>query len=298
MKAQLMKVVPKNFTRTVGRKALQAKKHSPHIFFGAGLAGIVTSGFMACRATLRLSSTLDDIQQDIDTVRELKHQYEPKGQYAIEETGRDTTYVYIKAGVTVIKLYGPSVMVAAVSIGMLSTSHAQLARRNTALMAAYAAIQAAYEEYRVRVRDVVGEEKELDLYRGIRTEIGKDGNDKEIEIYRVNPKSGSPYSVEFDSRSCHWDKNPELNRLFIQCVENFANKLLNVRGHVFLNEIYDRLDVERTVAGSVVGWVRDGEGDGYIDFGMYEAINSDFLTGLMRVAILDFNVDGVIYDKI
>jgi len=293
-----MNVVPKNVTRQFGRAVLKARKNSPHILFGAGVVGIVSSGVMACRSTLRLSSTLDEIQQDIDTVRELRHQYEPKGHYVIEESGRDTTYVYIKAGVTIIKLYGPSIMVGAVSIGLLSTSHAQLARRNTALMAAYAAMQTAYEEYRVRVRDMIGEEKELDLYRGIRTEIGKDENGKSIEVYRVNPGMGSPYSVIFDENSCHWDKNPELNRLFIACVENYANKILNVRGHVFLNEIYDRLDVDRTVAGSVVGWVRDGDGDNYIDFGMYEGINSDFLTGLARVAVLDFNVDGVIYDKI
>ena len=295
---RMMAVIPKNFTRTVARKALQAKKHSPHILFGAGVAGIVTSGVMACRATLRLSSTLDDIQQDVDTVKALKLQYDPKGNYAIEETGRDHTYVYVKAGLTVVKLYGPSVMVAAVSIGALTCSHAQLARRNTALMAAYAAVQAAYEEYRVRVRETIGEERELDLYRGIKTDFIKDENNKEIEVYRVNPATGSAYSVLFDQDSCHWDKNPELNRLFIQCVENYANKLLNVRGHVFLNEIYDRLDVSRTIAGAVVGWVKDSEGDNYIDFGMYDAVNADFLTGLERVAVLDFNVDGVIYDKI
>ena len=58
------------------------------------------------------------------------------------------------------------------------------------------------------------------------------------------------------------------------------------------------LDVTRTKAGAVVGWVLDGEGDNYVDFGLYEAYNNRFINGWERSMILDFNVDGVIYDKI
>lgn len=294
----LIKYIPKGASRTVGRKMLLFKKNSPHIFFGAGVVGVITSGVMACRATLKLHPTLDEIQRDLDAVKEIKEDYDPKGQYALEEIHRDATYVYLKSGILIIKLYGPAIMIGAVSIGALAGSHVQLARRNTALMAAYAAVQRAYEEYRVRVREIVGPERELDIYRGIRTELGKDETGKEIEVYRVEPGTGSPYAVFFDAGSAHWNKNPELNRIYIQCQETLANKMLDVRGHVFLNEVYDMLDVERTAAGSVVGWIKDGDGDGVIDFGMYDAVNSDFLVGLERVVVLDFNVDGVIYDKI
>jgi len=67
---------------------------------------------------------------------------------------------------------------------------------------------------------------------------------------------------------------------------------------VFLNEVYDMLGIERSSAGQVVGWLREGEGDGHIDFGMFEAVNRDFVNGWERSILLDFNVDGVIYDKI
>ena len=91
-----------------------------------------------------------------------------------------------------------------------------------------------------------------------------------------------------------------MNRLTVQMTQNYYNARLQTRGHVFLNEVYDAFGIERSSAGSVVGWVldSDGPGDNYIDFGMFEAYNRDFVNGQERSILLDFNVDGVIYDKI
>jgi hypothetical protein len=65
---------------------------------------------------------------------------------------------------------------------------------------------------------------------------------------------------------------------------------------VFLNEIYDSLGFKRTRAGQVVGWVANGTGDNFIDFGLFEAASVDFAQGFEAAIILDFNVDGIIYD--
>jgi hypothetical protein len=60
------------------------------------------------------------------------------------------------------------------------------------------------------------------------------------------------------------------------------------------------LDIPRTQAGAVVCWVR-GQGDDFIDFGIFDG-NDDatrrFVNGCERSILLDFNVDGVIYDMI
>lgn len=76
------------------------------------------------------------------------------------------------------------------------------------------------------------------------------------------------------------------------------NDLLQVRGHVFLNEAYDALGLERSKEGAVVGWVLDYNGDNFIDFGIYTKENARFVNGDERAVLLDFNVDGVIFDKI
>ena len=65
-----MKLIPAGTTRSIGRLVLKSKKNSPHIFFALGVAGAVGSTVLACRATLKLEETLDEIQEDIDEIQE------------------------------------------------------------------------------------------------------------------------------------------------------------------------------------------------------------------------------------
>jgi hypothetical protein len=69
--------------------------------------------------------------------------------------------------------------------------------------------------------------------------------------------------------------------------------MLHARGHIFLNEIYDLLGIPRSEAGQVVGWFA-GKGDDFVDFGIFEAGQRDFVNGVEKTILLDFNVDGVI----
>jgi len=297
----IIKFIPNRISLPVGRKVLVLKKQSPHIFFAVGVAGTVISTVLACRATLKLSETLDDIQKDVETAKKRNETLNRLPMELEEATNgfrQDLTYVYARGAVKLGRLYGPSILIGAVSITALTGSHVQLTRRNAALMAAYAAIQKAFDEYRERVREEVGEAKESDLYQGLTTKtlVGDDGEEKEVKV--VNPSKYSVYAKFFDESSVHWKKDPEYNRLYIQCQQTYANDLLKSRGHVFLNEVYDMLGVDRSQAGQVVGWLLNGEGDDYITFGIFEAENSRFVNGYERSILLDFNVDGVIYDKI
>ena len=65
-----------------------------------------------------------------------------------------------------------------------------------------------------------------------------------------------------------------------------------------MNEVYEHLGFEHSSPGAVVGWVLGDKGDNHIDFGIFEAHSSRFVNGDERSIVLDFNVDGVIYDLI
>jgi hypothetical protein len=295
--SKLMAAVPDSLIRNVSRQVLVAKKNSPHIFFAAGVAGTIVSTVLACRATLKLSETLDEIQAEVSTVKEMHGNVE-SGTYSEQDWYKDSFYVYGKASLKLVKLYTPSIVIGVVSIGALTGSHVQLARRNTALMAAYAALERAYADYRERVRKEIGVDQELDLYHGaeMKMVVNKDGEDEMRKI--LDPSKHSIYARFFDEGSRHWVKDAEINRLYVQCQQNFANSLLQARGHLFLNEVYDMLGIDRSSAGQVVGWVLNGDGDNYVSFGMFDAYNSRFVNGNERSILLDFNVDGVVYDKL
>lgn len=295
-----MKCIPDGALRIVSRTILQGQKHSPKILFVTGIVGVVATTVVACRATLKLEEVLEKTQKDLDAVKKLKHQ-----RYSEQDREQDTAYLYIRGAVKIAKLYLPAIGLGVFSIGCLVGAHGILSKRNIGLTAAYAAIDQSFKEYRSRVVGELGEDKDREFRYGVRSEevtvIDESGKKTKEVVKRVEFGRASGYARFFDEYSRHWCRDADYNSVFIQCQQNYANDLLRSRGHVFLNEVYDLLGFERTTAGSVVGWIRNGTGDGYIDFGIFDNRNPrarDFVNGREYSVLLDFNVDGVIYDKI
>lgn len=292
-----MKMLSYSTSRQIGRTILKLKKESPHLFFAGGLASTMGSTYLACKATLKLEPVLDEIKHDLEQVQSVD---KDSPRFSQKEHLKDLGFVYGKSLKSLVRLYGPAALLGAAGIGMLSGSHIQLTRRNGALTATAATISKAYDEYRARVREELGEEKERDLHLGLtEEEIVVDGKKQKVKV--AGTHGSSVYSRIYDETNPNWQKDPELNRIFIQIQQNYFNHVLTSRGHVFLNEVYDALGLERSRAGAVVGWLMDPNnevGDNFIDFGILEAYNADFINGGDRSVILDFNVDGVIFDQI
>jgi hypothetical protein len=288
-------------TSKVARQVLVGKKNSPTIMFGAGVVGVVATTVLASRATLKLDDILTEHEDNINKSRELEKHHP---DYSSRDARRDRAYIHAKTSVAIGKAYGPAIVVGVVSIGLLTSAHVTLNRRNAGLTAAYAALDKGFKEYRARVIDEYGEEKDREFRHGSReiTEKVVDDNGKTKERSRKVADGVSIYARFFDQYSSSWNKTPEYNLLFLRCQQNYLNDRLKAKGHVFLNEAYDALGLDRSKEGAVVGWLRNGDGDGYVDFGIFDGQHMDrfhdFVTGSEGSILLDFNVDGVIYDKI
>lgn len=293
-----LKKLSNALTSKVGRQVLTAQKNSPAILFGAGVAGVIVTAVLASRATLKLEEVLYDSQKDMAKVQACN-----LPQYTDEDRQRDMTLLYVKGAVNVAKLYAPAIVAGALSVAALTGSHIILNRRNVALTAAYAAIDKGFREYRERVVGEFGADKDREFRYGLQDkEIVKDTKNGPVvkTIKGVASKDVSIYARFFDETSRSWQKEPHYNQFFIQCQQNYANDKLLSSGHLFLNEVYDMLGLERSKAGAVVGWVL-GNGDDRVDFGVFrsnEYMGQEFVNGNERSILLDFNVDGVIYDKI
>lgn len=286
------------------RQILVGQKHSPTILFAGGVVGVVATVVLASRATLNLDAVLDQTQKNLVKAYDL-HESGHK-DYSDKDFQQDKAVIYVRGAVRVAKLYWPAVTVGIVSVAALSGSHVILTKRNVGLTAAYAALDKGFDEYRARVLEEVGEDKEREFRYGSEThEVlseTKSGEQKVKQVKRVGPNGASIYARYFDEYSRNWVRQADYNRIFIDCQQSWANDRLRARGHVFLNEVYDSLGLERTNAGAVVGWLmtKDGVGDNYIDFGVFDNTQGarDFVNGREGSILLDFNVDGTIWDKI
>lgn len=118
---------------------------------------------------------------------------------------------------------------------------------------------------------------------------------------KIDLSGPSMYARIFDQTSPYWERDAEYNKMFLMKTQTYCNDLLKAKKCLLLNDVYDQLGFGRTKAGAVVGWVYDEKnpiGDNYIDFGIFDKRNSDFINGSEYSAILDFNVDGIILDRL
>ena len=295
------------------RIGFKIKKASPEIMVVAGVVGVVTSTVMACKATTKVNDILEETRKQVDDVHNvLDSDVVSEDEYNNDDAKKDLAIIYAQAGVKLIKLYAPSVIVGALSITGILASHKILKKRNVALTAAYATIDRSFKEYRGRVVERFGKELDRELRYNIKAQeieektVDKDGNEivEKKTISVVDPNMYSDYARIFDNGSMGWTKDPEYNLMFLKLQQNQANDRLRAQGYLFLNDVYDMLGIPRTKAGQIVGWIYDEDnpvGDNFVDFGIYDIYNEkacDFVNGRERSIVLDFNVDGNILDMI
>ena len=313
MKNNWLSKVSTSAARFAGKAEFTIKKNSPEILLGAGIVGFVGTVVLACRATCRADEVLEFHRRKIKDINDAKEiaDADPEGEmsYDIEIYRQDKAIRYLKTTGSLAKLYAPTVAVGTLSLACILTSRNIMQKRYLGVVAAYNGVSAAFEEYRKRVRDEYGEGLDKHFRYGttyeelpVYDENGKKTKEKEqvekTETEMVMPTDDS--CRFFDSSNPNWDKNPTFSMMWLRGQQNILNDILHTRGHVFLNEVYDALGFPHTPQGAVLGWI-DGEGDNCIDFGLYDPNKENvrrFVNGVDNVIMLEFNHDGVIWDKI
>ena len=298
--------------RFARRNAFKIQRHAPQILMVVGIACGVGSTVAACNATLKAKDILEDAKADIDAIHMANADPDANDEnYTDESMKRDLTKVYARTGLQLAKLYAPAVILGVGSIaGTVGSSMIMTKRVNTAV-AAYTALDATFRQYRDRVKEALGNDKELEVYHGIERdeetgEISLRPAECDNDRQNIKIDGYSVYARCFDEYNPNWKDNAEYNLTFLRGVQKTVNAMLEYQGFLFLNDVYKELGFEPTQAGQLVGWIYDPDrrdtGDNYISFGLYDPKKGpalgDFINGKEKSVFLDFNVDGVIVDRI
>lgn len=304
----------------VAIKAIQQNKEK--ILLGTGLAAGLGTVILASKGTLDAKKAIEehkenkkDIQEAADGSEEYRNSQEYKN---------DNLKEVVLTGSKILKAYAPSIVMGATSVCcILGHSKMMYAKVNhleetvASLSAAYIAVDTAFKQYRKRVVDKYGEKEDRYFRYGETTdtievtdidEKGKVKKHKETKTTVDDDISG--YAKFFDATCAEflfqdpmkYKPDWEANINFLQLQESYANGKLEREGYLFLNDVYDMLGIPRTQAGQVVGWIFNPEDktiDSHVSFGIFNPINHLTINGYEEECILlDFNVDGVIVDKI
>lgn len=206
----------------------KAGEHSPEILLGLGITGMLSSTILAVKATPKVYTMIEKEKE----VRRLE--CEPE-----------------LTKVDILKMSWKPYLPAAISFGAstacLIGANSVNAKRNAMLATAYKLSERALVEYKDKVIEVVGEEKEKE----IRDKVAKDKVAKDkIENKEVIITTKGD-TLCYDSISGRYFKS-DVDK--IKKVENVINHSLICNDYCSLNEFYDEIGLDATEMGSAIGW--------------------------------------------
>ena len=281
----------------VQRTKLQVVKHSPEIMLAVGIGGTIVSVIMACKATLKAPDIIEEHKETMEKVH---------AEVVEESVPKETARVYIRTGVKLVKLYGPSVAIGSLSLGSIVMSNHVLQQRNTALAAAYLAIDKGFKEYRERVVERFGKGvdhqlryniSEIEVEEHTTDSKGKEKVKKE-KIQLADPNADGEFVKYFTRGNCNWANDSTLNEYFLRMIQSHLNDKLIAKKQLTLNEAYEALGFQPTKAGMVFGWLYDTKnptGANMVELDITRVRIPDEDGSYDLGYAIDFNVDGNIY---
>lgn len=311
-----------NKVKNVGSlNLLKLKKISPELMIGLGVVSFVGTIIVASNAATKAEEVIDEHKAKMDAIKEAKKISE---DYTDQDATEDTILIYTQTGKGFLKLYWPTITLGALSIACFLGAHGIMKQRNAAVVAAYGLIEKAFAGYRGRVVEELGKDKDFHFmydtkYEDVTVEE-TDANGKtkkvkkQIQVIDKDPDGNSMYARYFSQQifdpetgdyvgSSQWSPQAEYNAFTLVIKNQWANEHLKANGFLFLNDVYEELGFPKTKAGQVVGWYWQGDGDNYVSFGSEVDAIINKTAGYLAyrdgsAILLDFNVDGVILDKI
>lgn len=283
------------------------KKRSPEILVAVGVVGTVVSAVMACKATTKINTILDETKEQLDKIHEYAGNPDVAEKYNAEDAKKDTAIVYTQTGVKLAKLYAPAVGLGILSISSILASNNILRKRNMAISAALAAATQDFKDYRNRVIERFGKEVDHQLRYNIKAEeieetvTDEKGKEKKVKkSIEVADPNASEYVKYFTRSNPYWEEDSSYVEMFLRSQQNYANDKLKATGHLTLNDVYDMLGFHDSKAGMVVGWIYDLDhpnGDNYVEFDVKKVNLPNEQGGYEEAYAIDFNVDGNIYNE-
>ena len=203
------------------------KKHSPEILTGIGVASILGTAYTFTKGTIKAVRIVDAYKEE----------------NGIPEDEKLPAKELVKL---TWKCYIPGAITAGAGIASVVGAAKVHGKRTAIATAACKATELAFDEYKHKVVETIGEKKE----QSIKDSIADDKMEK-------NPASSAVIITGGGDTLCYDVRN---DRYFmstydkIKRAENNVNRTLNMGDYISLNEVYDELDLKHTQEGSTLGW--------------------------------------------
>lgn len=206
------------------------KSNSPEILTGLGIAGVISTSYLSVRAGMQAAQMIDVDEQ--------------------ANNGRltDTKERLLAQFKLTWKSYIPPATAGIVTIACIVGSHKASGSRTAAAVTAYTVAERAMSEYKEKVIEQLGENKERKIHEEIIQEKVSSDTGKDI----VYLGKGDVLCCEMYTRRYFKSDMETLKK-----AQNAINYKIVNEHYVTLSELYDILDLDHTTDSDLMGWDSD-----------------------------------------
>lgn len=212
-----------------------ATDNSPVILTAVGVAGTVMTAFLAGKASFKAAELIRE-EQDV-----------------LDAQAKSTDLTLREKAELVWTLYIPPVATGALTVASIIGANRIGSRRAAAVAAAYSLSERAFEEYRAKVGEKLGERKE----RAVRDEIAQ-------ERVTKNPPDTSVMMLGNGKVICldmYTDRYWKSSMEEIKAGMNRVNYIINNDGYATLTDYYNAVGLPRVPFSDEVGWSSEDQLD-------------------------------------
>lgn len=310
--------------KPIAKVLMKAEKNKPEILAVTSGICVVAAFGWAIYEAVTVKDAMTESTNRVKTVEEARDQAlaeegitEEKKAEIIKAANRDLTTARIEGGwIVVRKFVGPAGLLI-LGMGLGGRSVKIFRARNLVLTGALKSTEDILKFYRGNVREELGEEADLKFLRGVTgekkiEETQKDATGGVSKVEKTLPvvKSGNPNPWRFAFDEEHfdsWQPDTDLNLFYLKCEQDWWQHEYDRNDIVTMYEIlkHMRYRFDRAKASMSKkewnefmnfirnhGWWKGSKGDGFIDLGIYRAINEPAIRRTSDVIFVEMNCDG------
>ena len=234
----------KGMSKFIRGAKISISKHSPEILTGIGIAGMITTTFLAVRATPKALELIEEKKDELNN-KQVEERLDKNGD--LRDYKEITKLKFPDLFKATWKCYVPAAVTSVASIACLVGASSVHIKRNAVLATAYQLSETALTEYKEKVIETIGEKKE----EVIRDKVNKDRIEK-------NPVSKNNVIITDKGNTLCYDHMS--GRYFKSDIDKI-NKAVNIINnrilHDFyasLNDLYSELGLYTVSLGDKLGW--------------------------------------------
>ena len=212
--------------------------NSDKILLGLGVSFVVGGTVSAVVSSKNIAKVVDDHRKAIEKANKIEDQ---------KERGHKKFEVYKDTGIQMMLTFGPCVLLTGTGIACIMGSHYILTQRLATCQAAYTMLDASFREYRDRVREQIGAEKEIDIFNNAVeqevVEIDEKGKEKKTKTKEEKGAHGPCDFLFKVGKNTNWTGVPERDRDWLYQRQWWAQDRLNREGELSVAEVALMCDV-------------------------------------------------------